>query len=203
VTHLDDLSQYLHDHVFLTAITILSSYVGRPAPLVLRSKGVLSCLDGILLGATFKITRHAVALIPILSICNIGIPLALSFRRKLGQYRVVSDQSRTLRIMGIRHRNRRFVCLRYLLVALKLQRLNDEVGQLVRFRIQSDEHRLCSFHPPGFAASEEPDAGLFSWTLTNFGLGFVEVSDTRPDPTENCFDHHKMILSAGEHRSHS
>jgi hypothetical protein len=159
-------------------------------------------IDGLLLDATFKIIPCAVASIMNLSICNVGVPLALAFGPvedvnlyedfhrvfeqlfgiDLNGYRVVCDQGSALRAVCRRHENPQFICLRHLLVSLKRKLFSDEVGLLVRCRVRGDYDRLCAAYVPIFAAAEGSDARLLARTLAKVGLEFVSGEIRRIDP---------------------
>jgi hypothetical protein len=149
-------------------------------------------LDGLLLDATFKIIPRAVASIMTLSIYNVGIPVAMAFGPiedstlyetfhrvfadvfgiDLDHYHVVSDQGLALRSVCAAHANQQFICLRHLLLTLKRKLFSDEVGQLVRCRVQDDYARLCALYEPIFTQAAESDRRLLSRTLAKVGLAF-------------------------------
>jgi hypothetical protein len=130
-------------------------------------------IDGLLMDATWKIIRNCVASILMLSIMNVGVPVALAIGPKedkslsetfystllnlfgvdLGSYCVVSDEGAALRAVCASHSNRHFLCLRHFLVSLKHKLWSQEVGNLIRCRVATDLHELCAQYEPRFAAA--------------------------------------------------
>jgi hypothetical protein len=219
---LEQLGEHLHGHLQLS---IMNAQPGDPFPVMIdrQSRTLLSIIkgcyvtpyahvlftqnaeliDGLLLDATFKMIRSAVASIMNVCICNVGVPLALAFgpiedmelyetfhrvfidlfHVDLGRYHVVSDQGRALQAICNRHNNQQFFCLRHLLLILKRKRFSEEVGQLVRCRVPDDYQRLCALYQPIFRTAEGTDARLLSHTLAKVGLAFEAGEIRQSNPT--------------------
>jgi hypothetical protein len=211
IPNLGALGKHLHGHLLLT---VMDREFCDPYPGILdQSSGSLKSIvrgcyvtpyaqalmtqnreliDGLLLDATFKIIPKAVASIMNLSICNVGIPVALAFGPvedsnlyetfyrvfkqlfgiDLNGYCVVSDQGSALRAVCGQHKNPQFFCLHHVLVNLKRKRFSEEVGNLVRCRVREDYDRLCAVYTPIFAAAEGANARLLVRTLAKVGLAF-------------------------------
>jgi hypothetical protein len=175
-------------------------YITPHAHPVMTQKAAL--IDGLLLDATFKIIRCAVASIMSLSTCNVSVPMAFGpiedaelyetfhrvflelFGMDLNRYHVVCDQSSALRAVCTRHGNQQFICLRHLLLTLKRKLFSEEVGQLVRCRVQDDYDRLCGLYAPIFAVAEGSDARLLCRTLAKVGLAFDAGVIAQFDPAQ-------------------
>jgi hypothetical protein len=164
-------------------------------------------IDGLLLDATFKIIPNAVALIMNLSICNVGVPVALAFgpvedinfyetfhrvfmplfEIDLRGYRVVCDQGSALHAVCERHDRPQFFCLRHVLVNLKRKLFSEEVGNLVRCGVQGDYNGLCEAYTHISAAAEGSDTHQLFRTLAKVGLAFEsgEIRQSAPDLWES------------------
>jgi hypothetical protein len=148
--------------------------------------------------STWKIILSRVSPILMLSIVNVGIPVALTIGPKedkalyetfyrvfseefvisLMEYRVVSDQGRALRAVYALHGNEQFFCLRHFLVSLKLKIWSDDVGNLIRCCVRGNFERLCAIYQRHFAEAlvsrHSPKATRLVKVLGNMGLSFEE-----------------------------
>jgi hypothetical protein len=185
VTDLQDLDLYLPDYVFFTVLIALPSdpfrvindrpsralssvfggcYVMPHAhALLTRNDAIIDCL---LLDVTLNTIRHTEDSELHESFYNVFQQL---FGIELGQYNVVSDQGSALLAVCVVMHNRHFLCLRHSLLALR--RFSDEVGQLVRCRVQSEYERLGWLYGP---VLRPPDASLLSRALAKVSHGFTE-----------------------------
>jgi hypothetical protein len=221
VPTLHELGAQLHGHLL---VTVMDSAFGDPFPIMFDQssqslKSVLKgcyvtpyaealmkqnreLIDGLLLDATFKIIPNAVASIMNVSICNVGVPLAVAFGPvedvnlyetfhrvfkqlfgiDLNGYRVVCDEGSALRSVCQDHENPQFFCLHHVLVDLKRKAFSDEVGDLVRCRVPGDYNRLCAVYAPIFAAAEGADAQQLFRTFAKVGLAFEsgEIRQSKP-----------------------
>jgi hypothetical protein len=169
-------------------------------------------IDGFLLEAAFQITRCAAASIMDVSICNVGVPLALAFGLmkdtqldetchrtfqelfglNLNRYHVLSDQDLGLRAVSIRRKSQQCICLGHMLLTLKRKRFSDEVGA----------------HTPISGTAERSDARLPSRSLAKVGLGFECNAITQVDSarwnaialTPACPDIELVLTSAADER---
>jgi hypothetical protein len=155
-------------------------------------------IDGLLMDATWKIIPNGVSSILMLSISNVGIPVALAIGRKedrahyetfhtvlhevlgigLQGWKVVSDQGTALRSVCRQHRNEQFLCLRHFLVSLTRNVWSEEIGNLIRCGVSQDFDCLCAEYEPRFlqaleAGSGSPVAKRLRKLLANVGLGLI------------------------------
>jgi hypothetical protein len=154
-------------------------------------------IDGLLMDATWKIIRNAVTSILMVSIFNVGIPVALAvgpredkalyeifhkifaeeFGITLNGLRVVSDRGSALQAICTSHDNDQFFCLRHFLVSLKLRMWSEEIGNLIRCRVVGDYGRLCAEYEPRFAEAitdpNSPQGKHLLKMLRMVGLGMT------------------------------
>jgi hypothetical protein len=152
-------------------------------------------IDGLLMDATWKILRSCVSSILMVSISNVGIPVALALGPKedrflyelfyvtlrevfdidLDHWRVVSDQGTALCSVCQHHQNDQFLCLRHFLRSLKHRMWSEEIGNLIRCRAPDDFERLCAEYQTRFSSALDigptsPEARRLRKLLGKVGL---------------------------------
>lgn len=170
-------------------------YISNYASTIIEKNSKI--ISGFLLDTTFRALPSFVTAILMASIYNVGVPIAFSFSLTeseeiyqriydtfyqklmidLSKYKFESDQGKALKAFFIKNKIQNLVCNRHLLVSLKKNIFNFQIGTIVKCRCQKDFDTCIA------AYSEEFNQFLFQYKEINNNKEF----EKKKKRTFECF----------------
>ena len=137
-------------------------YISPFAESIFTENGAIT--DGVLMDTTWHVLPNFVTSILMLSICNVGIPVAFCFGKAeklelydmffsffkeslnidLSVYTIESDNGTALSAVCSKYKCKSLKCLRHFLVSLGTKPYSMQIGELVASKCQHDFDVLCS-----------------------------------------------------------
>ena len=149
--------------------------------------------DGLLMDTTWRVLPYYVTSILMISMCNVGIPVAFSFGNSetidlyelffsvmkekidvdLSSRVVESDKGVALAAVCSKHNCKHLGCLRHFLVSIGTKPYSQQIGELVSCKCQLDFDVLCDIYSKSFAEYIDTDEFAdLQKTLKKAGLSY-------------------------------